>query len=322
MSARQRLLAALGLLVGIHLLGSFGSIALLGRMSPVIERILEENERSIATVEEMLAVLASPELPASSRVERFEAARAAALANVTEPAERPHLSVLERESPAALAGEPSARRRCVEALLGLGEVNRRSMERSDARARRLGWAGAWAAALLGLSGFVTALAIGRSLGRSLMEPLAELHATVEAARAGDRARRCSLHEAAPEVAAIGRALNELLDARTTASRPRVPPAWVSLDRAGLLGLLDELPEPAFVLGADGGMLHAANHAADVLFEHDDGARLREAAVRALATAPSGPGERRLLDDLEDSIYALEATALGRVGWLCRVRAPG
>jgi hypothetical protein len=313
-----RLVACLAVLEAVNVLGSFGSIALLGRMSPAIERILEENERSIGMVEEMLAVLADPEGDAARRSDRFARALGLAAANVTEQAERPLLEVLERESQAALAGEPGARRKSVKALLGLGEVNRLSMERADREARRLGRAGAWAAVLLGLGGFAAALAIAHHLQSVLVAPLVEVHATVVAARSGDRRRRCNVHGAAAEVVAIGRALDDLLDARLTAARSRVPAAWISLDRAGLLRLLDDLGEPAFVLG-DGGVLHASNRQADVLFDHDGGAQVRDAALRALATAPASPGEVRELKGLEDSLYAIEATALGEQGWLCRVK---
>ena len=93
----------------------------------------------------------------------------------------------------------------------LGEVNRASMHRANDQAKRLGWAGAWAAVMLGFCGFLISLYAMRRLGRKFLSPLEEIHSVLHAYGQGDRFRRCTLHHSSPEFREAGETINQLLD---------------------------------------------------------------------------------------------------------------
>jgi len=94
MPLRRNFLLSVGMLLACNVLLAFGSIGLLTRMSPAIERILRENVSSDEAVEYMLVLLAQAarERPSDARQKHFEQALQRARKHVTEPEE---VSVLE-----------------------------------------------------------------------------------------------------------------------------------------------------------------------------------------------------------------------------------
>ena len=106
MELRRELLLTVGALVSLNLLLAFGSIGLLVRMGPAIERILQENVYSIVAAEEMLAELAdSGGAPLSGDARgRVQQSFKNARKNVTEPSERPVLDSLEGRLEEAMSG--------------------------------------------------------------------------------------------------------------------------------------------------------------------------------------------------------------------------
>lgn len=244
----------IGALLALQLATSFAAIGLLARVSPAVERILLDNVRSVEAAEQMLAALALPEEDAGAR---FEAALGAARANVTEAEELPLLEDLDRLGPAALAGDPTARRQAVAALEALSLVNRRSMQQADDEARFLGQAGAWTSALAGMAGFVLSLVVYDRTRRRMVLPVQELHATLAAARQGDHLRRCTHTEGPVETVRIADDLNWLLEQLGQTRRPK--PGMTGL-RPHLLALLERQPGPTLVLDARGEAL-ALNQAA-------------------------------------------------------------
>lgn len=261
MRLRREAGLGVGLLVSLMVAVAFGAIVLLNRMGPAVGRILDENVASVEAVEDMLAVLASPD---SGADDRFEAALQRARQNVTE-AEEPALVDQARQlAPSALAGEPAARARLVVVLRQLGEVNRASMRRSDAAARRLGLAGAWAAAFLGTAGFAIGMLIYRRIRVRLELPIDQVRRTLERARADDLQARCRSVPLAPvEVVQIAGHVNWLLDhLQAQIVRPGAAlntPAVADSHRALLEAMdLDERPR---VLVDATGLVIAKNHAA-------------------------------------------------------------
>jgi uncharacterized membrane protein len=93
-SLRQEILLAWAALVLAQVLTLAGAVGLLARMTPAVGRIMEDNERSIAAVESMLAELGSSGVDPGARL-RFEEALADARANVTEEAEPAELDRIE-----------------------------------------------------------------------------------------------------------------------------------------------------------------------------------------------------------------------------------
>lgn len=272
MRLRREASLGMGAILGLQILLSMMAIALLTRMGPAIERILEENVYSGEAVEEMLAALASaPADTPGGPPAAFDAALARARANVTEHAERPLLETIESRRAAAFAGDMSARERVITALRQLGQVNRDSMIRADKRAKRLGQAGGWAAALMGALALGLGILVYRRLRTRLELPIEELRRTMQRIRAGNLQARCSLAEGPTEVMQIATDVDWLLDrwlaasARAQSGAGAGPEAEAE-DKRGdelrrlLCWLLDERARPTVVLDADGDRVAASKDA--------------------------------------------------------------
>lgn len=261
MGVRIELRLALAVLLVLELGTALAAVVLLGRMSPAIELILADNVASVEAAEDMLREIARAGA-LDERQARFEDALERARRNVTLEEEQPLVELVRRRGPAALAAAPGepAREEVIDAIHRLAALNRISMGEADERAKQLGFAGAWAATFLGLTSLLLALLLVRRLDRRIADPLDDLHEVVAAVARGDRHRRC--HSAGPpEIIAIGRGLNRLLDDRGAPERTR---RLAEVDRATVLRLLDALPEPAFVVRIDGTVVSASESALDLL----------------------------------------------------------
>lgn len=295
MAGGRQLLAAFGVLVAIQLLTSTVAIALLTRMSPAIEHILEENVTSVEAVEGMLEILArSPDLDAADRRTYRELLERAS-ANVTEPGEREALRELRDGSDAALSGDPQALADTAAALRELGRVNRQAMRQADDEAKRLGTAGAWAAALLGIIGLAVSLIALERSRRRILSPVAEMIDVVQAHEAGEIHRRCTVERSgSPELGRVMQKMNRLLDHRERPSAGHDEGEPVG--RLALLALLDDRDAPTVVVGPEGELL-AANRAADAALAGPEGRALREALhAAARGEETSWVVERRPLGD--------------------------
>lgn len=261
MSTGRQLRVLLGVLVATQVITALAGIGLLGRMSPAIGEMLEQNVASVEAVEEMLHVLAGG---SPSEVERdaFLAALSAAERNVTERDERAALREIRANARAALEGEEVARRSALRALVKLSEINRDAMKRSDADVQRLAAAGRWALAFLALFGLGATVVSARRARSRLLTPLHEVQAVVTAYRAGDTHRRCAVVGDA-ELADLARTLNVLLDRSERVARSERP-ASEARDRILLNEVLDRLEAPTLVVDADGTVVVASRAALDVL----------------------------------------------------------
>lgn len=216
MKTDRQLTLSFSVLLGLQLGTALAAITLFGRMTPAIERIIEDNVVSVDSVEKMLdAVLAvqigdDPELARKAFYEGLRVAKN----NVTEASETPVLADISRLAEPALRGEPEATRQLADQLRSLGEINRDAMRVADDSARRLGIAGAWTMMVLGSGGFVAGLVALRRLRRRLLLPLQEIATVLRAATTGDRLRRCT-PRATPtgDLADAMQLLNVLLDRR-------------------------------------------------------------------------------------------------------------
>lgn len=295
-------------LLALQLCTSAGAIVLFTRMAPAIQNILEENVASLRAVEQMQQALASTN---DDRDARFDRALTQAEGNVTEAAERPVLRRLRRVRAGALGGEATARREALAALDQLATINLAAMERSDAQATRLGEAGAWAMAVLGMLCFLVSVWAARKVARHVTRPLTQIHETVVAFRSGDTRRRCAIHDAALEATEIARAVNHLLD---VAGQP--PPAGAAADgaraRAALLALLDEETRPALVLTRTGEVVAANAAALDALGRTET---LKGQLLDQLQRDPQDPAD--------SAGPVAEALPAGSEAWVVRLaREPG
>lgn len=276
MKLRRDLLLGVGALVGFNLLVAVSTVGLLSRMSPAIEQILQVNVVSIHAAEEMqrLLALAGMEPLGQAQREQFGEALQRAQNNITEPNERELVMRIRARHEAALAGDRDARQVVIVALGELVAINRDAMIAADRRAQRMGTAGAWAAVFISVLGFLVSLVVIRRLRRSIVEPLAELYATLEAARKGDRFRRCTGLNAPPEIRRIFHAVNEMLDEQ---ERKHGQGGNMGARRA-LEHLLELQRKPAFVV--DGrGYLIAANQRGLERLESSGGEALRQELAR-------------------------------------------
>lgn len=250
--------AMVALQVGVALL----AVVLLTRMGPAIGKILEENVYSGEAVEQMLA-----EVAAGSSREGFDDAFARAEANVTEPEEAPLLEAIASEREAAFSGDAAARGRMVTALRRLGAVNRASMTRADDEARRLGLAGAWAAALLSALALGLGVGVFRRLRARVELPIEAIQETTGAARAGNLQARAFVSDGPLELERIAADVNGILDAHMELERSKGQPEPEEADVASWRRLtawaLDRAGEPAVVLDAAGARVAASLSALEV-----------------------------------------------------------
>ncbi len=265
----------LAALLAIFLATVIGATVLLQRMTPAVQLILEENERSLAASDEMLATLARTDTSPAAE-QQFAAALAAARANITEPDEEKTLAVIGEAWQSASRGDPAARERTVAALLELTTINRTAMEHADGQAQRLGRAGMWGVVLVGLLGFWIGLTVVRLARKRYILPLRDLHQTIDAARDGDLHRRVNPGDAGTELRELCVFVNDLLDDRDQAfaAAHRDRAATTAATRAVLARLLDDRAEPTVVVDADGD-IDAANGIALERLSGDDGEAIRE-----------------------------------------------
>ncbi|MFH2123355.1 MAG: hypothetical protein ABIJ50_07745 [Pseudomonadota bacterium] len=203
------------LLVGLNLLMALGAIWILMRMAPAMAGIIERNDRSLYACEEMLAALVLVGDDMSSDEEqhlrRFEVALKRAQENVTEKGEAAVLQLIAANASGAFAGNLSARRQMVSAIVRLGDINREAMNQADKRVRQFGEAGIWGVVFMAIAVFGVGLLFIRSLLRRVVTPMVELHAVITAYRKGEIRRRCSGVDMSPEVRVVFYGINDILD---------------------------------------------------------------------------------------------------------------
>jgi hypothetical protein len=288
MEVRREFLLGIIVLVGFQVLTSFGAIALLTRMSPAIERILAENVYTIEAAEEILAVVASEEIrPDEPRnLERFQEALRRLKSNITEPGEGPMIEIIERDGPEAITGNPAAVASTVDALRKLTSINHGAMRRAGAEAKRLGAAGAWAAVLLAVAGFSVSLIVARRLRQRILDPLAEIYEVLESGQQSNKYRRCYTTDVPFQVRHLLESVNALLDRNAAQERPGLG-SIDDRDRAVVLHLLEQQPEPAAVVDEHGEIV-AANQSALQLLNDPGSDDVRNALRQAPATASPSP----------------------------------
>jgi len=215
MRLRTELASTVAGFLALNFLLVFTAIGLFGRMGPAIELILQRNDTTIVAAEEILGAFARHRDVATTAAVRapIEAALARARNNITEPGEEPLLVAIETQLPAALGGDDQARAALTDKLCALIAINRRAMQQVDRDAQRLGTAGAWAAAFVGMASLGLGLLLTRRLSQRVVRPLQELHATLAAALGGDSFRRANAADASPELREVLANVNQVLDTR-------------------------------------------------------------------------------------------------------------
>jgi hypothetical protein len=284
--AERELRLSIGALAAILVLTGLVAINLLERMTPAVADVLEENVESMDAAGDMLASLAAAHLPeaeAAAARRRFLAALEGATRNRSEPEEAVLLEQLRAVEAAAFRGEPLAVQRALGALDALGSVNRAAAERANIEAKRLGSAGSWAIALLGMFGFGASLFVSRRLAQRLLFPLHEMERVLVAVEQGDPLQRCATRGAPARQHELLARLNRLLDARIQHTGGR---GALSEGSSGLVPwLLDGFGATLALLDREGRVLSASREALELLAS-ERGPSLREAMGRAVAGSSS------------------------------------
>ncbi len=207
------------LLIALNLLMAFSSIWIFMRMAPAIEVIISQNEVSLEASEEMLAALLQVKTSDSRPVESTESFRNAltrAKNNITEKEEPAVIDKITRYYEGAFKGNNIALKETVRAIVELGVINRDAMRRADAKARQLGYAGAWGVVFMATVIFMVGMIFIRSMKKNILEPMQEIDAVINAFREGNMMRRCSMKSPPKSIRHIFGNINDLLDMRCSA----------------------------------------------------------------------------------------------------------
>lgn len=207
-------------LIAINLIMAFGSIWIFMRMAPAIEVIIAQNEVSLEACENMLTSLLRSNIAGDGSREEFRLALAKAKNNITEAEEPAAIERIVANYEAAFQGDGASLASTVSAINDLGAINREAMRRADARARQLGYAGAWGVVFMSTGAFLVGMIFLRSLSRNLLEPLQEIDTVIGEFRRGESMRRCTMKNPPGAIREIFRNINELLDVKcATVARP-------------------------------------------------------------------------------------------------------
>jgi PAS domain-containing protein len=268
--AARELNVGLSVLAAVLVLTALVAIHVVERMRPAITQVLDDNVASLHASSEMLAMLAAQRLPeptAGAARLRFSEALLAASHNLTESGEAEALVELRELSAAALAGERRALERTLAALASLERANLAATRAASENAQRLGTAGAWALALLGLLGFAAGSLVRRRLQRRVAAPFLELERVLLSVDGGDKLRRCASTGHSASQQHVLRALNRLLDtAETHSAKPSA-----AITPAELVPwLLDASSQALALLDAHGEVVSASQSVLEMLADEHGG----------------------------------------------------
>jgi hypothetical protein len=205
------------ILAALNLIMAFGSIWIFMRMAPAIEIIIEQNERSLYSCEEMLSHLALAN-QSKAGVKGLQAAFSKALEraknNITETAEPAAIEAIGNNYIEAFAGSIEAKKKTISAIHSLSEINRGAMVKADRQARQLGHAGAWGIVFMASAVFIAGILFMRGLQRNVIKPLEEIYSVIQAIGNGDSMRRCTGADMPQDIKSIFSGINEVLDKNT------------------------------------------------------------------------------------------------------------
>lgn len=276
--AARELSAGIYALASSVVLTALVAINVVQRMTPAVTSMLGDAIDRARVTAQLRTALASARLPepapAAAR-ERFDAALTEA-ARGASPTGQYLLSELEGLRGAALRGDPHALELTLLTISRLESSNWSATEEATANFRRLGLNGAWALALLGMTGVAAGAIIQRRLYRRVVAPLNELERVLLSLESGDALQRCAALGVSSQQRQALRNLNRLLDSTDTqASRGPSPEA---LPRDILPYLLDALGGSVALIDERGSLL-SASHATLESLSRDDAALLRDGMRR-------------------------------------------
>jgi hypothetical protein len=200
---------------------AMGSIWIFMRMAPAIEVIIEQNDQSLQSCENMLsslALLSQNKFSEKSLQSSFTQALKKAQNNITEKEEPVALESISQNYVNAFEGDFDARKQTVTAIIHLARINRMAMVKADRKARQFGSSGAWGIVFMASAVFFVGLIFMHNLKKNLIEPLEEIHAVITDFQNGNTLRRCTGTGLPKGIKTIFLIINELLDKYKAATR--------------------------------------------------------------------------------------------------------
>jgi hypothetical protein len=197
---------------------AFGSIWVFMRMSPAIETIIQQSERSLCACEEMLSSLALVNTEKRNHTllkEEFSKALHRAKRNITEKEEPIAIADISKNYSKAFDGSSVALKKTISAIRSLCKINRKGMVSADQRAQQIGKAGAWGIVFMASAVFWVGILFIRSLRKNVVKPLEEVHSVIKASKSGDSMRRCTGPDMPRDIRVIFSGINDLLDKKTS-----------------------------------------------------------------------------------------------------------
>lgn len=208
------ILTGVWFIILLNLLMAFGSIWIFLRMTPAIETIIDQNDKSLHACEDMLAAIALNNYSSKSiekQTTLFFSAYQKARGNITEKLEKDYLDNIAINYIEAFNNNPNALKITIESIQSLSKINRAAMLRADRKAQQLGNAGAWGIVFMAISIFISSMIFKRYLYSNLIQPMDELNSVIEARQNGDTIRRFFPSDMPKNIRKIFLSLNNILD---------------------------------------------------------------------------------------------------------------
>lgn len=262
-----------GLLL-LQLLTAVVALALFGRSVPDVERLMNDNVRSLAAVEEMQTALVLRQGGVENRA-RFEKALQLAQSNITDEAERQPLRAIEGSWRAAFDGDAASLGLVVDSMRDLSTINRDSIAASNETSRLAITAAGWAVVVLAAFGLLFGLMAVRRTNANVVAPITTIGDAIEAYRRGEKLRRCETSGLTHEFRSVADMLNFLMDdlQRATMRKSEGWPIWLNR-------LLDGFPYPVALVTADAKIVAANVSGLKWLSDVEVSTVLREIRVEA------------------------------------------
>ncbi|MGD9808372.1 MAG: hypothetical protein AB7E76_11810 [Deferribacterales bacterium] len=206
---------SLWVIICLNVLMALGSIWIFMRMSPAISLIIERNEHSLQASEDMLtsvAVYGNGADPADA-VAKFTDALVRAENNITEEGEVAALNTIRNKYTLAFGGDRESMTQLISSVRKLSAINRNAMISADYKAKQIGSAGAWAIVFMATAVFLASMIIIRYYRAHISGTMEEINTVLEADKAGDVYRRCTVGKSDDANALLG-SINRVLDQKS------------------------------------------------------------------------------------------------------------
>lgn len=219
MNSRPFFKSIFNTLIVLNLVFGLGSIALIERLVPAIDKIMSENATSVSSAVAMMNSLNQRR----SGVEleflktEFLTQLKSAQSNITIPEERPILAEIERIADSLFleVQDEKVSGRASELLLELASLNLNSMAVKNAEAKRLGLAGGWAVGFLLMVTIFLLLIFKKRVEQTIVAPIENVSDTLQAFLLGNKMRRYTLtHEEPLDIKKLAIQSNKLMDEST------------------------------------------------------------------------------------------------------------